>query len=91
MERIDRKIGLLSALPITVILLFSFAAPLLVVLAFSIMPPRVFTLAQMPDFSAYGVFFSQGYYRSFLWSLGMALAATLLLFLVCWPLAFAMA
>ena len=55
------------------------------------MPPKVFTLAHMPDFSAYSGFFSQGYYRSLLWSLGTALAATILLFLICWPLAFAMA
>ena len=91
MERSDRKIGFLSAVPISVILLFSFAAPLLVVLLFSVMPPKVFTLAHMPDFSAYSGFFSQGYYRSLLWSLGTALAATILLFLICWPLAFAMA
>ncbi len=91
MERYDQKFGLLSALPITVVLLLSFAAPLLVVLVFSTMPSKVFTLAHMPDFSAYSVFFSQGYYRSLLWSLGMALASTVLLFLICWPLAFAMA
>jgi len=90
-ERSDRKIGMLSAAPIAVVLLLSFAAPLLVIFAFSVMPPKVFTLAHVPDFSAYGVFLNQGYYRSFLWSLGMALASTMLLFLICWPLAFAMA
>lgn len=91
MERTDRKIGLLSALPIAAVLLLSFAAPLMVVAVFSLMPPKVFTLTHLPDFSAYGGFISQGYYRSLLWSLGMALAATVLLFLICWPLAFAMA
>lgn len=82
---------MLSAVPITVVLLLSFAAPLVVVLLFSLMPPKVFTLAHLPDFSAYGGFISQGYYRSLLWSLGTALAATVVLFLICWPLAFAMA
>ena len=91
MERTDRKLGLLSALPITAILLLSFAAPLLVISVFSIMPQKVFSLANVPDFSAYGVFFSQGYYQSLFWALGMALASTLLLFFICWPLAFAMA
>ncbi len=90
MERSDRKMGFLSAVPITVILMLSFTAPLLVVLLFSVMPQKVFTLAHVPDFSSYGVLFSQGYYRSLLWSLGTALAATVLLFLICWPLAFAM-
>ena len=90
MERADRKLGLLSAVPIIVILLLSFAAPLMVISVFSIMPQKVFSLANVPDFSAYGVFFSQGYYKSLLWALGMALASTILLFFICWPLAFAM-
>jgi spermidine/putrescine transport system permease protein len=91
MERLNQKLGLLSALPITLALAFSFIAPLLVVLAFSIMPPKVFDLAHVPDFSNYSVFFSHGYYRSLLWSLGTALLSTLILFVICWPLAFAMA
>ncbi len=91
MERADRKLGLLSAVPITVILLISFAAPLIVISVFSIMPQKVFSLANVPDFSAYGVIFSQGYYQSLFWALGMALASTILLFFICWPLAFAMA
>lgn len=90
MERSDRKIGLLSALPIGIVLMLGFLAPLLVVLAFSVMPPKVFSLANLPDFSAYGVILSQAYYRSLLWALGMALAATVVLFVICWPLAFAM-
>ncbi len=91
MERHDRTMGLLSALPVLLVLLLSFAAPLLVVLAFSVMPPKVFDLAHMPDFSAYGVLLSQGYHRSLAWALGTALASTILLFLICWPLAYAMA
>ncbi len=91
MERLNQKLGLLSALPITLALAVSFIAPLLVVLAFSIMPPKVFDLAHLPDFSNYSVFFSHGYYRSLLWSLGTALLSTLILFVICWPLAFAMA
>lgn len=91
MERLNQKLGLLSALPITLILMLCFIAPLLVVLAFSIMPPKVFNLAHLPDFSNYSVFFSHGYYRSLLWSLGTALLSTMILFVICWPLAFAMA
>ncbi len=91
MERIDRKLGLLSALPLAAILMLSFLAPMLVVALFSIMPQKVFDLAHMPDFSAYSVFFDQGYYKSLLWSLGMALVSTLILFVICWPLAYGMA
>lgn len=91
MKSLDQKLGILSALPLAVILLGSFLAPLVVVALFSIMPQKVFSLAYMPDFSAYSVFFTQGYYKSLLWSLGMALASTLILLVVCWPLAYAMA
>lgn len=91
MERIDRRLGLLSSLPLAVVLLLAFLAPMVVVALFSIMPQKVFSLAQMPDFSAYSVFFSQGYYKSLLWSLGMALASTAILLVICWPLAYGMA
>lgn len=91
MEEVDRRLGLLSALPLAVALALSFVAPLLVVAAFSVMPPKVFDLAHLPDFSAYATVFSQGYYKSLLWSLGMSAASTILLFFICWPLAFGMA
>ena len=91
MERLDRKLGLLSSLPLVVILMLSFLAPLIVIALFSIMPPKVFDLAHMPNFAAYSVFLDQGYYKSLLWSLGMALISTLILFVICWPLAFGMA
>lgn len=91
MERIDRKLGVLSSLPLTAILLLSFVAPLGVVALFSIMPQKVFDLAHMPNFAAYSVFFDQGYYKSLLWSLGMAMISTAILFVICWPLAYGMA
>jgi len=91
MERLNRKLGLLFALPLGLILLLSFLAPLLVVAIFSMMPQRVFSLFNMPDFSAYSVFISQGYYKSLFWSLGMALVSTIILFLICLPLAYGMA
>ncbi|WP_420558347.1 ABC transporter permease [Roseovarius sp.] len=91
MKTLDQKLGLFSALPVVVLLGLAFLAPLLVVALFSIMPAKVFSLANTPDFSAYAVFVQQGYYKSLLWSLGMALASTVILLVVCWPLAYAMA
>ncbi len=91
MERIEERHGLLSALPILVIMALIFLAPLLVVAAFAFMPPKVFDLAHLPSFDNFLVFIEQGYYASLLWSLGMAFAATLLLFLLCYPLAYGMA
>ena len=91
MDRLDRRLGTLSALPMTALLALAFLAPMLVVALFSIMPQKVFSLAHVPDFSAYSVFFAQGYYKSLLWSLGMALASTAILLVICWPLAYGMA
>jgi spermidine/putrescine transport system permease protein len=90
-ERQDQRIGLLSAVPMGVVLLISFLAPLLVIAVFSVMPQKVFSLLHLPDFSSYKLVFTQGYIKSVAWSFGMALASTVILFVVCWPLAFGMA
>lgn len=91
MERSDRRLGLLAALPVAAILLIAFLAPLVVVAVFSTMPQKVFSLLNTPDFSSYRVVLEQGYWRSVLWSLGMAFAATAILLVICWPLAYGMA
>jgi spermidine/putrescine transport system permease protein len=91
MDRLEARLGLVTALPMTALLALSFFAPLAVVAAFSAMPEKTFTLAQMPDFSAYAQLLRQGYWKSLVWSLAMAATATAILFFLCWPLAFAMA
>lgn len=91
MERLERRLGFLSALPIGVLLLLSFVMPLLVVAAFAVMPQKVFELAHLPDFSSFQVIWEQGYYKSLLRSLGMAFLTTVILFVICWPLAYGMA
>ncbi len=91
MERVDRKLGYLSALPLGVVLALSFLAPMVVIAIFAVMPQKVFSLANIPDFSSFAVIVSQGYYKSLLWSLGMAAVSTFLLFIVAWPLAYGMA
>ncbi len=91
MERIDRRLGLLFALPVSAILAGAFLAPLLVVAIFSTMPQKVFDFLHWPDFSSYRVILEQGYWRSILWSLGLAFTATALLLVICWPLAYGMA
>ncbi|WP_440997726.1 ABC transporter permease [Arhodomonas sp. SL1] len=91
MESLNRKLGALSALPIGIVLAAAFLAPLGVVAAFSVMPPNVFDLWHIPDFSAYAQFVEEGYWTSLAWSLGLAAVSTVVLFVVCWPLAFGMA
>ncbi len=87
----EGRLGLLAAAPLAFALALGFMAPLAIVAAFSVMPERVFDLGHAPDFSAYAAMIDQGYWRSLLRSLAMALAATAILMLLCWPLAFAMA
>ncbi len=91
MERINQRLGVLSALPVGLFLAAGFLAPLCVVAAFSVMPQKVFSLSNLPDFSSYAIMVQDGYWESLIVSLAMALAATLILFIICWPLAFAMA
>lgn len=86
----ERRLGLACALPIIIFLAVGFLAPMLVIAAFSIMPSKVFTLAHIPDFSAFGEFFREGYWKSLAWSLGLAAVSTSILLLICWPLAWAM-
>jgi len=90
-ERINQRLGALFALPVGALLAAGFLAPLCVVLAFSVMPQKVFSLANLPDLSSYAIMVQEGYWESLLVSLAMAFCATLILFVICWPLAFAMA
>lgn len=91
MERLNQRLGFLSALPITVLLALAFLAPLGLIALFSVMPQKVFSVWNVPDFSAYAEIVSEGYWSSIAWSLGMAFVATIILFVISWPLAFAMA
>lgn len=90
MNRREQRLGFFCSVPLTVLLLGSFIAPLLAIAAFSIMPAKVFSLAHVPDFSAYVEFVREGYWKSLAWSLGMAAIATFLLIIICWPLSYAM-
>ncbi len=90
MNRRERRLGMFASMPLALLLLVTFIAPLLAIAAFSIMPEKVFTLAHVPDFSAYAEFIREGYWKSLAWSLGMAGVATLLLLVICWPLSYAM-
>jgi len=77
----------LSALPLIALLLAGFAAPLLYVAGLSVMPPRSFGLSGDPTAVNYVAAATEGYWRPLLWSLGLALATTLLCLLLSWPMA----
>lgn len=83
--------GRRHALPMLTLLLIGFAAPLLAVVWFSFLPPRSFDLWQGLTLDNYRAIFAETYYRSFLWSLGLAVMATATLVVICYPVAYGLA
>jgi spermidine/putrescine transport system permease protein len=85
------NIGLLFSLPGVALLLFGFIVPLSLIVVFSIMPAKSFELMHTPTLENYNEVFGGTYVTSLLWSLLLAGLTTLLLLVICYPLAFAMA
>ncbi len=83
--------GRLSALPCGLLMLFGFVVPLLCVVWFGLMPSKTFSLLQWPTLENYQTIFGQTYYKSILWSVGLAMLTVAILLVVCYPLAFALA
>lgn len=83
--------GLLCSLPLLTLLLLGFLAPLTVVVGYSFMPPKTFGFAHLPTLENFLNIINGSYYRSFLWSFGLALTTVVILLLVCYPLAYGMA
>ncbi len=84
-------IGSLSATPFLLLMLFGFVAPLLCVVWFGLMPPKTFEVLQAPTLENYRTIFEQTYFKSILWSLALAVATVIILLIICYPLAFAIA
>ena len=84
-------LGRLSATPFLLLMLFGFVAPLACVVWFGLMPPKTFSLFQPPTLENYQTVFGQTYFKSILWSIGLAFATVAILLVLCYPLAFAIA
>jgi len=83
--------GVLAALPASLFLIIGFAGPLLLVIGYSFMPSKTFSLFQAPTIENYTSIINDSYYISFFWSLTMALTTVVLLFIICYPIAYGMA
>jgi len=83
--------GVLAALPASLFLIIGFAGPLLLVVGYSFMPSKTFSLLQAPTIENYTSIINDSYYISFFWSLTMALTTVVLLFIICYPIAYGMA
>jgi spermidine/putrescine transport system permease protein len=82
--------GVLAALPITLLMLAGFVAPLALVLIFAFMPPQTFSILQMPTLVNFREIFANSFYLSFLASIYLAAATTLISMIICYPVAYGM-
>jgi spermidine/putrescine transport system permease protein len=89
-RRFMPSMGAWFGLPFMLLFTGSFLAPLLIVLLFSLMPAKSFNLMHLPTLENFARIFSDTFYTSFLWSMGMAAACVLILLVVAYPLAFCM-
>ncbi len=83
--------GALAAIPASLFLLVGFAGPLAMVVIYSFMPAKTFSLLQIPTMENYVSVVTDSYYLSFFWSLLLSSIAVVILFLVCYPMAYGMA
>jgi spermidine/putrescine transport system permease protein len=86
-----REPGMRCSIPVMTLLVLGFVAPLLVIAGYSLMPPRTFDLMHLPTLDNFIFVVQETYYRSALWSFGLAVTTVALLLVLCYPLAFAMA
>jgi len=91
MQSEQNREGFLCSLPVLALLAAIFVAPLLVIFGFSVMPGKTFSLLQAPTLENFATIVNQTYYQSLLWSLGLSFATVVILLILCYPLAFAMA
>lgn len=83
--------GAKCAIPIGILFVVAFVAPLVIVLGFSFIPERTFGFTGELTLENYEHFFTEGYYSTFLWTFGLALAATIACMLIGYPVAYGLA
>ena len=81
--------GMISALPITTLLILGFVGPMVLVLIYSFMPRGSFSVRNAPSIENYVDIIEQDFYLSFGWSLFLALVTVVILLAICYPLALA--
>jgi spermidine/putrescine transport system permease protein len=86
MEQSARN-GLIAVIPVALLLLSGFALPLIFIIFTGLMPPRSFGLLEDPTLANYRTILEEGYWRPIMWSLGFAIATTLVSLALAWPIA----
>jgi spermidine/putrescine transport system permease protein len=85
--RLGLSEGLLSAVPMLILLLVGFFGPLALVILYSFMPRGTFSPVGQPTLENYVDIVQQSFYISFGWSLLLSLLSVAILLVVCYPLA----
>lgn len=86
MEQSARN-GLIAVIPVALLLLSGFALPLIFIIFTGLMPARSFGLLEDPTLANYRTILEEGYWRPIMWSLGFAIATTLVSLALAWPIA----
>jgi spermidine/putrescine transport system permease protein len=79
--------GLVSVIPVVLLLFVGFALPLLFIVYTGFMPSRSFGLIGEPTLANYRIIVEDGYWRPLMWSLAFAAATTVLSLMIAWPIA----
>lgn len=83
--------GAKCAIPLGILFLVAFVAPLSIVFGFSFFPERTFGFTGELTLENYEHFFTEGYYGTFLWTFGLAFAATCCCVVIGYPVAYGLA
>ena len=83
--------GFFLSLPSLIVLFLFFVVPLILVVLYSIQEPYSFEISTNLSLLNFKDFFGEEYYKSLGWSLLLSFLTTIILFIVCYPCAYAMA
>ena len=83
--------GFFLSLPSLIVLFLFFVVPLILIVLYSIQEPYSFEISTNLSLLNFKDFFGEEYYKSLGWSLLLSFLTTIILFIVCYPCAYAMA
>ena len=80
--------GILMALPNIALFLVFFLVPMFIILGYAFTPSLTFEILSEFSLENFKRIWNEKYYLSFLWSLSLALITTLILLIICYPVAY---
>ena len=83
--------GVWLAMPNLLLLLLFFLVPLLMILGYAFTPPLTFEILSEFTMENFESIVAERYYRSFLWAMGLSALSTIILLLLCYPIAYGLA